>query len=124
VEARALKSFTRQLLCCHQSQSFERIATSEVAWSRTLTVNSSEVSFAVKYWEIIIKNLRNARWNCGCISSTDHNGRQFWVVAAERGDAGRFIVRADEKLTAFLELEAGAVRPLSAGTAVPLHPTP
>jgi hypothetical protein len=27
-------------------------------------------------------------------------------VAAEREDAGRFIVRADEKLTAFLELEA------------------
>jgi hypothetical protein len=26
-------------------------------------------------------------------------------VAAEREDSGRFIVRADEKLTAFLELE-------------------
>jgi hypothetical protein len=39
---------------------------------------------AVKYWEIIIENLRNAGWNCGCISSTDRNGRQFWVVAAER----------------------------------------
>ena len=25
-----------------------------------------------------------------CISSTDHNGRQFWVVAAAREDAGRF----------------------------------
>jgi len=32
-------------------------------------------------------------------------GRQFWVATAEREDAGRFIVRADEKLTAFLELE-------------------
>jgi len=31
---------------------------------------------------------------------------QFWVVAAEREDVGRFIVRADGKLTAFLELEA------------------
>jgi len=27
-------------------------------------------------------------------------------VAAEREDAGRFIVRADEKLTALLELES------------------
>jgi len=27
-------------------------------------------------------------------------------VAAEREDGGRFIVRADEKLTAFAELEA------------------
>ena len=31
--------------------------------------------------------------------------RQFWVVAAERDDSGRFVVRADEKLTAFTELE-------------------
>ncbi len=33
------------------------------------------------------------------------------VVAAERSDAGRFIVRADEKLTAFVELES-AIRGL------------
>jgi len=39
------------------------------------------------------------------ITSTDHKGRQFRVVAAEREDGGRFIVRADEKLTAFVELE-------------------
>jgi hypothetical protein len=61
---------------------------------------------AVKYWEIIIENLRNAGWNCGCISSTDRNGRQFWVVAAEREDAGRFVVHADQELPAFLELES------------------
>jgi hypothetical protein len=61
---------------------------------------------AVKYWEIIIENLRNAGWNCGCISSTDHEGRQFWIVAAERKDAGRFIVHTDQELPAFLELES------------------
>jgi hypothetical protein len=60
----------------------------------------------VKYWKIMADNLRKAGWNCGCISSTNHDGRQFWVAAAERDDAGRFIVQADEKLTAFLELEA------------------
>jgi hypothetical protein len=60
----------------------------------------------VKNWEIITDNLTKAGWNCGCISSTDHEGRQFWVVAAEREDAGRFIVHADEMLTAFLELQA------------------
>lgn len=32
-------------------------------------------------------------------------GRQFWVAAAEREGAGRFVVRADEILTAFLELQ-------------------
>jgi len=58
----------------------------------------------VNYWEIIADNLGKAGWNCGCISSTDQKGRQFWVAAAGRSDAGRFIVRADEKLAAFLEL--------------------
>jgi hypothetical protein len=37
---------------------------------------------------------------------TDHEGRQFWVAAAQRENAGRFIVSADEMLTACLELEA------------------
>ena len=60
----------------------------------------------MKYREIIADNLRNAGWNCGCILRTDHNGRQFWVVAAERSDAGRFIVHADQELPAFFELES------------------
>ena len=63
----------------------------------------------MKYWETIRDKLKKAGWNCGCISSTDHDGRQFWVVAAEREDAGRFIVHADEMLTAFLELQCGFV---------------
>jgi hypothetical protein len=31
---------------------------------------------------------------------------QFGVVAAERSDAGRFIVNSDQELPAFLELES------------------
>jgi hypothetical protein len=60
----------------------------------------------VKYWEIIIKNLRNAGWNCGSMATTDGKGQPIWVVAAERSDAGRFIVHVDEKLTAFVELQS------------------
>jgi hypothetical protein len=60
----------------------------------------------VKYWEIIIQNLRNAGWNCGSIATTDGKGRPIWVVAAERSDVGRFIVHADQGLPAFLELES------------------
>jgi hypothetical protein len=60
----------------------------------------------MKYWEIIADNLSKAGCRCGCISSTDHEGRQFWVVAAQRKDTERFIVHADEVLTAFVELEA------------------
>jgi hypothetical protein len=64
----------------------------------------------VKDWKIIADNLKKAGWRSGCISSTDHEGRQFWVAAAEREDAGRFIVHADEMRTAFLELQAAIHR--------------
>jgi hypothetical protein len=36
-------------------------------------------------------------------------GETIWIVDAHRGDGKRFVVRADEKLTAFLEVES-AVR--------------
>jgi hypothetical protein len=61
-------------------------------------------------WENVRGNLQKDGWNCGCISSTDCLGRQFWVAAAERKGAGRFIVHADEMLTAFLELESAIWR--------------
>jgi hypothetical protein len=38
-------------------------------------------------------------------SGLEPHGRTIWIVDAHRGDGKRFIVRADEKLTAFLELE-------------------
>jgi hypothetical protein len=63
----------------------------------------------VKYWQIIIENLRNAGWNCSSMTTTDRKGRAIWVVAAEQSDAGRIIVRPDEKQSAFVELES-AVR--------------
>ena len=40
------------------------------------------------------------------MATTDGKGRLIWVVAAERSDAGRFIVHADQELPAFLELES------------------
>jgi hypothetical protein len=36
----------------------------------------------------------------------DSNGRTICIADAHRDDWKRFIVRADEKLTAFVELEA------------------
>jgi hypothetical protein len=60
----------------------------------------------VKYWEIIIENLRDAGWNCGSMATSDGKGRPIWVAAAERSDAGRFIVHSDQELAAFLELES------------------
>ena len=37
---------------------------------------------------------------------TEDNGRMIWIADAYCGDEKRFVVRADEKLTAFMELEA------------------
>jgi hypothetical protein len=36
----------------------------------------------------------------------DSNGRTIWIVDAHRDDGRRFVVRSDEKLTAFMELES------------------
>jgi hypothetical protein len=41
----------------------------------------------------------------GYVSAIDSNGRTIWIADAHRGDGKRFIVRADEILTAFLEAE-------------------
>ncbi len=42
----------------------------------------------------------------GCVSAVDCNGRTIFVAEAHRDDGQRFIVRADEKLTAFVELDS------------------
>jgi hypothetical protein len=62
----------------------------------------------VKYWEIIADNLSKASWSWGCVSALDAQGRTIWIADAHRGDGKRFVTRADEKLTAFVELE-GAI---------------
>jgi len=41
----------------------------------------------------------------GCVSAIDREGRTIWIADAHRDDGRRFIVRAEEKQTAFLELE-------------------
>jgi len=47
-----------------------------------------------------------AGWSWGCVSAIDSNGRTIFVGDAHRADGKRFVVRADEKLTAFVELES------------------
>jgi len=41
----------------------------------------------------------------GWVSAVDSNGRTIWIAEAQRGGGKRFVVRANEKLTAFLELQ-------------------
>jgi hypothetical protein len=45
------------------------------------------------------------KWSA-TISKADSDGRTIWIADAHRGDGKRFVVRADEKLTAFVDLES------------------
>ena len=58
----------------------------------------------MKDWEIIADNLHEAGFSLGWVSALDLKGRTIWIVDAHR-DGQRFIVRADEMLTAFMELQ-------------------
>jgi hypothetical protein len=66
----------------------------------------------MKYWEIIADNLSKGGWSWGCGSAIDSSGRTIWIVDAHRDDGKRYVVRADEKLSAFVELES-AIRAAS-----------
>jgi hypothetical protein len=60
----------------------------------------------VNNWEIIADRLSKAGWSLGWVSDNDSEGRTIWIVDAHRGDEKRYVTDADEKLTAFLELES------------------
>jgi hypothetical protein len=63
----------------------------------------------VKYWEIIADNLSKAGWSWDCVATVDSSGRTIWIADAHCDDGERFVVNADGKLTAFVELQS-AVR--------------
>jgi hypothetical protein len=60
-------------------------------WSTTINKATDNLSKASRSW--------------GCVSAIDSNGRIIWIADAHRDNGKRFVARADEKLTAFLELE-------------------
>ncbi len=53
------------------------------------------------YWEIIVCNLKKRGWSLGYVSTIDSQGRTIWIADTHRDDGKRFVVHADEKLTAF-----------------------
>jgi len=63
-----------------------------------------------RYWEIIADRLSKAGWSLGWVPAVDSEERTIWIADAHRGYGKRFVVRADEKLTAFVELEAADLR--------------
>ena len=48
---------------------------------------------------------QQSRLELGLRLAIDSNGRRIWIADAHRDDGRRFIVHADEKLSAFVELE-------------------
>jgi hypothetical protein len=79
-------------------------------WSAKETESSR-----VNYWQIIADNLSKAGWSWGCVSAIDREGRTIWIADAHRDNGKRFVARADEKLTVFVELEA-VIRRLRGGS--------
>jgi hypothetical protein len=64
------------------------------AWTSSTTISKAA------------ENLSKAGWSWGCVSAIDSNRRTIFAADAHRDDGKRFVVRADEKLTAFVELES------------------
>ena len=56
--------------------------------------------------EIIADNLSKAGWSWGCVATINSKGQTIFVADAHRDDGRRFVVHADEKLSAFVELES------------------
>ena len=61
----------------------------------------------MKYWETIADNLKKCGWSLGWVSAVDTKGRDIFIVDAHRDDGKRYVVRADELLTAFREIGTG-----------------
>ena len=83
--------------------SSHRRDTSRFRQSKRVSLTSNS---RVKYWEMIADNLSKAGWSWGCVSAVDCNRRTIFVADAHCDDGKRLVVRADEKLAAFMELEA------------------
>ena len=64
--------------------------------------------------------LSKAGWSWGCVSAIDSEERTILIADAHRDDGKRFVVHAEEKLTAFLELERITRESLRFPNAAPL----
>jgi len=53
-----------------------------------------------------LSKLAPVGWSLGWVLAVDYEARTIWIADAHRDDGKRFIVRADEKLTAFVDLKS------------------
>ena len=59
----------------------------------------------MKYWEIVADRLGKSGWSWGVVAVIGAKGQRIFVVDAHRNDGKRYVIRADDKLSAFLEIE-------------------
>ena len=69
----------------------------------------------MRCWENIAEDLSKAAWSGGWVTAVTREGREIWIVDADRDDGQGFIARLDDKLTAFLELERAVCTHLLSG---------
>jgi hypothetical protein len=74
------------------------------------TTSDTSVSKPVRKRKIILISKKAVGLPLNVCPFCEERRRTIWIADAHRGDGKRFLVHADEKLTAFIELEA-AVRP-------------
>jgi hypothetical protein len=53
----------------------------------------------------IHRGLKKGGWSLGWVSALDLEGRTIWIADAHCDNGQRFVVRSDEMLSAFVELE-------------------
>jgi hypothetical protein len=79
-----------------------------VAYSSRISLVTAAVPRENFFCREVLKNHRRqpqrSQVEFGLVSALDDEGRTIWIADAHR-DGKRFIVRSDEMLTAFVELE-------------------
>src|SRR5438093_2182108 len=88
-----------QATVAHQQKQIE-------ALSAGLQKVSAQLETSKPAPQLVNNNLSKAGWRWGCVSAVNAGGRTIFVANAHRDGGKRFVVRADEKLSAFMELES------------------
>src|SRR5437016_4344937 len=65
---------------------------------------------SMKYWEIIANNLASHGWSWGLGTVTTVDGSTIFVADAHRDDGKRLVVRGDNLLNVFVDLERSVRR--------------
>ncbi len=83
---------------------WRKVVTCDCRYGKFETFYNFHLIYRPGCWQIIADNLSKDGWTWGCVSGVDCRRRTICITDAHRGDPKRLVVRADEKLTAVVEL--------------------